>query len=57
MWVSQILCPSYQINLSKVEDLVIVTVFCVEHVEAVLQNNRKRLDTCYLGTPFLLSSI
>ena len=29
-WESQIHCPSYRIKSSKVEDLVIVTVFCVE---------------------------
>ena len=32
-------------------------VFCVEHVEAVLVNNRKRPDACYLGTRELLARI
>ena len=57
-WESQIHCPSYQIKLSKEEDLVIVTVFWVEHVDAVLENNnRKRPDACYLGTRELLPRI
>ena len=36
---------------------MIVTVFCVEHVAVVLEDNRKRPDARYLGTRELLASI
>ena len=38
---------------------MIVTVVCVEHVhvEAVLENNRKRPSACCIGTPLLLPRI
>ena len=36
---------------------MIVTVFCVEHVAVVLENNRKRSDARYLGTRELFPSI
>ena len=56
-WESQILYPLYQIKLSKVENVVIVTVFCVETRRNSTENNGKRPDACYLGPQELLPRI
>ena len=56
-WESQIHCPSYRIKSSKREHLVIVTVFCVEHVGSGTENNGKRPDARYLGHREFLASI
>ena len=41
-WISQILCPC------------LVTVFFVDHIKAVLENNDKWPDACYVGTHYRL---